>query len=289
MIPGVENTSLRFETSYWRHSLPEFFEDWHAVIHVGTRSHSRKAIVFVVGHNGAVRCAAKVPLVPGATQAIANEAAMLNLMKGICCVPEIVFQDSDRAIAVQTWLEGEPVSRGFSKAHCDLLSLLVNSGQTARVSDCLTETRAQLDELDFPFDRSLLARALEWLEFDEPLQSFVEHRDFAPWNLKWLPNGSLGLLDWEWAVPNSLPWQDVCRFFYLDDVHFSGSGTVWETMMRNELLSNYRTRFDIPAAALPALTMRYLLRVLAIEWSSGNERLARYAFSQVQRLLAILP
>src|SRR5438552_4147216 len=116
---------------------------------------------------------------------------MLNLMKGICCLPEIVFQDTDRAIAAQTWLEGKPVSRGFSKAHLDLLSLLVNPGRTARVSDYLPATCAHLDELDFPFDRSLLARALEWLEFDEPLQSFVEHRDFAPWNLKWLSNGDL--------------------------------------------------------------------------------------------------
>jgi len=141
--------------------------------------------------------------------------------------------------------------------------------------------------MDLPFDRSVLARAVELLECDKPVESFVEHRDFAPWNLKWLRGGGLGLLDWEWSVADSLPWQDVCRFFYLDDVHFNGPGRVWEAMANNELLLNYRQSFDIPSVALAPLTMRYLLRVLSMDWMSGNERLARYTFQQIQRLLEV--
>ena len=284
-MPRVENGTFQIETSYWLHALSRIPDQLNAVIHVGTPSHTRKAIVFFVGDEGFVECAAKVPLVDGGAAAILNEAAMLNRLKNYDHLPRVIFQDPERSIAAQTWLEGRPVSRGFSNAHLDLLCGLVNVGKSVRVSEFRAETELELDRMDLPFDRSVLARAVELLDCDKPVQSFVEHRDFAPWNLKWLRGGGLGLLDWEWSVPESLPWQDVCRFFYLDDVHFNGPGRVWEAMASDELLSNYRRRFEIPPAALASLTMRYLLRVLTMDWMSGNERLAHYTFQQIQRLL----
>ena len=286
-MPRVEHGAFQIRTSYWQHELPQFPARLNAVIHVGTRSHTRKAIVFFIGADGAVECGAKVPLVDGGAKAILNEAAMLDRMKDFENLPRIIFQDPERAIAAQTWLEGRPVSRGFSQAHLDLVSGLVNAGRSVRVSEFRSETEADLEQIDLPFDRSVLARALELLDFDTPVQSFIEHRDFAPWNLKWVRNGVLGLLDWEWSVPHGLPWQDICRFFYLDDVHFDGPGRVWEAMATNELLLNYRRRFEILPAALPSLTMRYLLRVLAMDSMSGNERLARYTFRQIERLLEV--
>jgi hypothetical protein len=286
-MPRVEHGAFQIRTSYWRHGLPRFSERLNAVVHVGTPSHTRKAIVFFIRDDGNVECAAKVPLVEGGAKAILNEAAMLNRMKDFENLPRLIFQDPERAIAAQSWLEGRPVSRGFSQAHLDLVSALVNAGRSARVSEFRSETEADLAQIDLPFNRSVLARGLELLEFDTPMQSVVEHRDFAPWNLKWVRSGVLGLLDWEWSVPDGLPWQDICRFFYLDDVHFDGPGRVWEAMASNELLLSYRRRFEIPPAALLPLTMRYLLHVLAMDWISGNERLASYTFRQIERLLEV--
>jgi len=284
-LPGVSNSRAWIESSYWRQGLPEFSEDWSVVIHVGSRSYTRKAIVFFVGRDLLVKVVAKVPLSPAAAFAILNEASILDRMNAASYLPKVIFKDSRCGVAAQSWLDGRPVSRGFTAAHLDLLSLLANPGHTTRVSDYQPQVSAQLDELDLPFDRPVLAQALGLLSLDEPLQGFVEHRDFAPWNLKWLPTERLGLLDWEWAVANSLPWQDICRFFYLDDVHFNGPGRVWETLTGNRLLKTYRRRFAIPAHALMALTMHYLLRVLCMDWQSGNVRLAHYTFRQIQLLL----
>jgi hypothetical protein len=284
-LAGVVNSHDRIDSSYWRQHLPEFSDDWNAVIHVGSRSYTRKAIVFFFGKDLLVNAVAKVPLTQAAALAILNEAAILDRMRAVGYLPRIIFRDPVRGVAAQSWLVGKPVSRGFTAAHLDLLSLLANPGRTTRVSDYAPGVAAQLDKADLPFDRSVLLNALELLNFDEPLQGFVEHRDFAPWNLKWISGGRLGLLDWEWAVTDSLPWQDICRFFYLEDAHFNGSGRVWETMGSNRLLQIYRKRFAIPTHALTALTMHYLLRVLCMDWQSRNVHLTQYTFKQIQLLL----
>ncbi len=286
-VPGVQSASYPIDYSYWLQNLAGFSRDWNTVIHVGNSSHTRKAILFFIAEDGRVKFAAKVPIVHGAADAILNESAMLRRLRAYEYLPKVLFEDAARGIAVQTWLEGKPVSRGFTPAHLNLLNSLVNPGDTARVSDFQFESKAELDALDHPFDRSVFDRALEMLDYDQPLQGFIEHRDFAPWNLKWLPTGTLGLLDWEWSVSHSLPWQDICRMFYLDDVHFNGPGTVWQTMTSNRLLQDYCRKFEVPRAALPPLTMRYLLRAFAMDWACGNDRLARYSFSQIKELLQV--
>ncbi|WP_348261029.1 hypothetical protein P8935_14595 [Telmatobacter sp. DSM 110680] len=211
---------------------------------------------------------------------------MLSLLSRFDYLPRVLFRDPERGVASQSWLEGKPVSRGFLPAHLDLLKSLAIVGSTTRVSDYREDLVRGLQASDFPFDRSVIARGTDMLDCDLPVQSFVEHRDFAPWNLKWLRKDILGLLDWEWGEPSGLPWQDACRHFYVDDVHFGGSGQVWQILQTNEILLRYRREFDIPPAALPALTMRYLLRELLMEWDGANERLARYAFNQIQALIA---
>jgi hypothetical protein len=283
-MPGVQNSLTQIDTSYWRAHLLCFPKEWSAVIHVGNASRSRKAILFLIESGERVVSASKIPLVAGAVQAIFNEADMLDLLDRFDYLPRVLFRDRERGVATQSWLVGKPVSRGFSQAHLDLLNSLASAG-TARVSDYREELGAGLEATDLPFDRSELARGLELLDCDVPLRCFVEHRDFAPWNLKWLRRDVLGLLDWEWGVPGGLPWQDACRHFYSDDAHFGSSGQVWEALLSNEILLRYRREFDIPIKALPALTMRYLLRALLMESEGGNERLAEYAFSQILALI----
>lgn len=283
-LPGVQRSEVPLSHRYWQDNLPPFPEDWTVVIHVGSLSQSRKAILFLIGEDGTVRFAAKAPLVSGAAEAIFNEAHVLDHLKQFAHLPKVLFRDSERGVVAQSWLDGKPVSRGFTEAHLNLLTSL-SGGGSAKVSEVRTEVNSELNIVDIPFDRSVLSRGLEMLDYNQPLPSFVEHRDFAPWNLKWLPDGGLGLLDWEWAVTQSLPWQDACRFFYLDDFHFQGPGSVWEKMTTNPLLMKYRRQFGISPEALGPLTMRYLLRVLSMDWIGGNHARAHHTFQQIQFLL----
>lgn len=280
-LPGVQFGSALLDPGYWRERIPALGKHWSAVVHVGNPSHTRKAIVFLIEDGRRVICAGKVPLMADSAAAILNEAAVLENLRGFDNVPRILFCDQARGVAAQSWLNGAPVSRDFTQAHLELLSSMVEPHGSVRVSDCQSELARGLEFADLPYDRGVLSRGLDLLGYDRPLRAFLEHRDFAPWNLKWIRKGVLGLLDWEWAERNGFPWQDVSRYFYLIDVHFKKGSQVWERINRNDLLLQYRRRFDIPAEAIGPLTMRYLLRELLMEWEGGNRWLADYAFEQI--------
>ena len=63
-------------------------------------------------------------------------------------------------------------------------------------------------------------------------------------------DGRLTLLDWEWAVEKSLPWQDMCRYFYIQDVLFHGPGTsLGKTLTTDPLIQEYMQKFAIPSGS----------------------------------------
>jgi hypothetical protein len=285
MVPGISRDAVKINIAYWQTRLAEFPNNWSLVIHIGSQSHTRKAILFVVENGKRVVCAAKIPLAPDAADAIFNEANALDRLSRFSYLPRVLFRDKARGVAVQSWLEGKPVGRGFSQAHLDILESLAHSEGTMRVCDCREELVRDIETVDLPFDRSALLRGVELLDHHSPMRKFLEHRDFAPWNLKWIEKGTLGLLDWEWAQVEGLPWQDVSRYFYIDDVHFKGSGRVWEGLLADPLLKVYRRDFEIQDDAIPSLTMHYLIRELLMEFKGGNPKLANYAFTQIQALL----
>jgi hypothetical protein len=284
-LPGVESRRATIDLSYWRRMLPGFSDDWVPVVHVGNPSHTRKVIVFFIGPSRRFKAVAKVPLVAGASEAILNEANILDQLQGARYLPECIFQDPVRGIAAQSWLDGKPVARKLTSAHMELLAHLAVPGGEVKVSRQRSTIAAALERTDLPFDRTVLSHALDTLDYDEPLPGFVEHRDFAPWNLKRLPDGQSGAIDWEWAVLRGLPCQDIFRYFYIQDALFNGPGSVWEMMNSHRLVQAYYRRFEIRPSAVPPLAMHYLLRVLAMDWGSGNTRLAHYAFRQVASLL----
>jgi len=285
-LPGVKFSRARIDHSYWQDRLPGPPKSWNVVIHIGNPSHTRKATAFFISEDGQITAVGKVPLTRIAGRSILNEADVLLRLQQWEWLPRVLLQDPGRGIAAQSWLVGEPVGRSFTSAHLNLLCRFANKSDTIRISDQRESIEAQLNALDSSFDHVTLSRALKILEFDQPLPSFVEHRDFAPWNLKRLSSGDLGLVDWEWAVTKSLPFQDACRFFYMSDAVFDGPGGVWESMSNNPLLQTYCARFAIPGNALRPLVMHYLLRVLCMDAEINNTRLTNYTYRQIQVLLA---
>jgi len=299
-LPGVVTTREAIDLSYWRRSLPGITDGWRLVMHIGNASRTRKVTIVWIAPDRGVQAVAKVPLMPAAFQAILNEAAVLQQLAGADYLPAGLFQDPQRGIAAQTWLHGQPVSRVLTPAHMDLLARLAVPDAAIRVSDQRVPIAAELERADLPFDRDVLSRALELLDYDQPLPAFLEHRDFAPWNLKLIPGNRIGAIDWEWATLCGLPCQDIFRYFYIQDALLKGPGDAWRRLNRDPLVQEHYRRFSIPPEALPALAMYYQLRVLAMEWQIAdsvknltarrwNQFLSEYAFRQIESLLELAP
>jgi hypothetical protein len=284
-LPNVKSDEAFIDKQYWQSRLEGFSDRWHVVVHVGNSSYTRKAIVFFIGEDASIKAVAKVPLTSAAGEAILNEAHVLRHLQAVDDLPRVLFDDTQRGVAAQTFLDGKAVSRKFTAGHVELLGSLANDGATTRLSKFRPEIVSALDALDLPLDRLMLQRSVDFLDFDGELPEFVEHRDFAPWNIKRLPDGRLTLLDWEWAVEKSLPWQDMCRYFYIQDVLFHGPGKVWERLTGDPLVQKYVKKFEIPTAALHGLTMYYLLRVLCMDWKNKDRSLTDYTLKQIRFLL----
>ncbi len=284
-LPGVGREVLHCDLSYWRRWLPGFSDSWAMAAYIGSPSPTRKAILFFVDEDAGVQAVAKVPINPAARAAILNEANILTKLQSRLPLPRVLFLDEGEGIAAQSWVGGVNVSRSFGAEHLKLLTCFASESTRIRLSDSREQLEDRVASVDSSVDSSLLSDALLSLEVRDELRACVEHGDFAPWNLRRLADGRLALIDWEWAVEEGLPWQDVCRYFYMQDYLFRESADVWKILMTNPLLEEYRRHFELSPEAVRGLTVRYLLRYLCEEHAEGNRARTEYAARKIREVL----
>lgn len=283
-LPTVEKVKLSYDFSYWNQWIQELSYTWEILTHIGNPSHTQKAILFFIDHDCHIKAVAKLPLQAEAGGAILHEANILQKLQMKYNVPHVLFSDQEHGIAAQTWIEGKHVPRKFREEHLEFLTQLVCDGLTVRLSPYRSEIAAQLNGLDAPLDRDLLQRALALLDNETEFTAFIEHGDFAPWNMRQVKNGKIALIDWEWAMEKSLPYQDICRFFYIQDYLFRESRNVWEILTSHPLLQLYARQYNLSGKSLQSLTAYYLLRSLCRDWIDGNRERAIYTMRQLQFL-----
>ncbi|HZU09930.1 MAG TPA: aminoglycoside phosphotransferase family protein [Pseudacidobacterium sp.] len=270
---------------YWKTQLNGLSAEWEILGHVGNPSPTQKAIFFFLDKDS-VRAVAKIPLSVQAKAAILNEAAILRRVKAQYIVPEVLFTDEEHGVVAQSWMQGRHISRRFREEHLDFLLGLGCNGCTIRLSDFRNALATQLSCFDRPkTEMQGIEQALSLLENDEELMAFIEHRDFAPWNIRLLADGKITLIDWEWAVENSLPWQDICRYFYIQDYLFNESKNVWDILTSNALLQTYARKCRLSKETLRGLTSYYLLRTFFEDWTEGQHKRCAYTLRQIQFLL----
>jgi aminoglycoside phosphotransferase (APT) family kinase protein len=101
----------------------------------------------------------------------------------------------------------------------------------------------------------------------------IEHRDFAPWNLRLLPNGDLGVLDWESAELHGIAGPDL--HYGLAHLAFDAAGArrIEDQIATYEALLDARSAFGSVAtqvarryAARTALEPETLRRLALVAW-----------------------
>lgn len=285
VLPGVLGNTMHCDMSFWRRHLPGFSDSWVMVAYIGNPSPTRKAILFFVDEDARVQAVAKVPINPAARIAILNEAIILTKLRNRFPLPTVLFSAEQEGIAAQSWMEGANVPRSFGAEHLELLTRFASESVRVRLSDCREQLEDRIASVHLSVDASFLKRALSFLEVQDELRACVEHGDFVPWNVRRLADGQLTLIDWEWAVETGFPWQDVCRYFYLQDFLFRESADVWKKLTTNPLLGEYRRRFKLSPEAVRGLTLRYLLRYLCDEHAEGNYDRVEYAARKIREVL----
>lgn len=285
MLPGVTRQTLRCDLSYWREELSGFSDLWSIVAYIGNPSPTRKTLMFFIDEQGKVQAVAKVPIRAEAKTSILNEARVLRKIRDRFTVAEVLFQDKEQGIAAQSWMEGDSVSLEFSAERLELLTNFGSANGLVRLCDCRDELEAQTASLDLPIDRSILGRALALLDVRDELRSCLEHGDFVPWNMRRLKGGQLTLIDWEWAVEEGFPWQDICHYFYLQDYLFQKKANVWKILTTHPLLSEYSRRFELSPQAVRGLTIRYLLRYMCVEYAEGDSNKVGFAARKIREVM----
>jgi hypothetical protein len=191
--------------------------------------------------SGSPVAVAKIPRLPRDVTALAREAATLRALHGLGAhvdgtVPRVIAFDPRRTypLLVETALDGRLLSPAVVRQDPD--------GAVARVSAWLRglpaghgdtyELRSRWERLlETPLrgfaasadaaDRDLVTRTLELTSVlrDGPLRFVFEHGDLSHPNLFELPDGRLGVVDWELAEWRGLPLHDFA--FFLGYVAFA--------------------------------------------------------------------
>jgi hypothetical protein len=240
-IPGVAMLEVEgsrgadWASLGWRSSEPPI-----PVIYLGTPGSKRKAVVHLVERvSGECQAIVKVPLTDEAKTAVLHEAEVLRALKaeGYEIAPRLLHVDWAQGISTQTFVEGRPGLRRLAPEYWRTLCSLLLPGETTS----LPEHAEKWAEIVFsPNDdgqeRRRVIEALEELHDAASLPACWQHGDFAPWNIKRLPNGGCALLDWEDAERKGLPLQDAYHFLHMQDFLFEGRPKLHATEMRGQAI-----------------------------------------------------
>lgn len=284
-LPGVTCLELRCDMSYWRQHIPDYSDSWVVIAYIGNPSSTRKALLFFNDRNAQVRAVVKVPLCTGAKAAIINEAQVLKAIQNRLAVPEMLFSDDHEGIAGQSWVEGKSVSRQFREEHVELLLQLASDGSRMRLTNCRERLRDRIASLATFSGSSVLIRAMALLDIENDIPECIEHGDFMPWNLRRMDDGRLTAIDWEWSKVAGFPWQDICRYFYLQAYLFRERADIWNRIITHPLLGEYRRRLNLSTEIVRALTAYFLLNFACDAHEEGDPGKVGFAVAKIQELL----
>lgn len=265
------------------------------VIYVGTPGPTRKAVAHLVDV-ATCRTAgvAKIPLGARAAENILHEADILGLLEeekpGIA--PRLRYVDRAACISVQDSITGRSSFRGLTQAHIDWLRDLRIPGTETSLreqSEYLMKRLVHLEGLP-EATRCLLENVLEQLDDPTPLPAVWVHGDFAPWNLRWVEQGKLAAVDWEEAMPVSLPGVDLIYFYVIQDFLFCDNAPdkAWHQLqgfVDSHLVRSYIERFWYVEKLLTSLVLFTLADMLirrALIVNGASDRFCRYLQTLIQ-------
>jgi hypothetical protein len=195
----------------------------------GTRSHNRIVVATVRRDDASPVAIALHARRPQSVPGLEREAEMLRALARIepplGGVPRLigVHGRGEALVVKESPVAGVRLSRVLTAPRFEVVAVaiaaaaarLVRPGERLdpdRVADRARPILERFAEFVGAVDPLLVERAREAVAQIGTLPAALEHRDLAPWNLRWREDGRddrLGILDWESAVVEGLPGLDL--------------------------------------------------------------------------------
>ena len=264
----------------WLMVTPRFRASRHVVFLILDRATSEPALVV------------KVPRLSGHNRQVEREAANLRSAGAVYAegIPQVIACEpyGDRTILVETALQGEPMGPTMVRRRpaecCRRMLHWLRGGEIVQNSDDWFERLIEQPLEQFASRFPLTAKEQRCLratrEVIEPLRGsgiplVLEHGDLSHPNLLMLPDGQIGVIDWELAQPRGLPAQDL--FFFLTYVALArAKADTWKAQAgafdaaffgpepwASPYIADYARAFDLPGGILPALFIACWVRRVA--------------------------
>lgn len=196
----------------WKKRVPPL-----VAFYVGTPGPTRKLVAFLADRaDGAAHVVVKFPLEAAAWPRIAYEYTVLQeLARGERArAPAPLQLNPQQQFSCQSWIFGKPPGLGFTHGHTEFAASLLRPDRKVE----LAAFRAKLAERSallagqnaLPMNlRQEIDHILSKGDWSGRVSAARLHGDFAPWNLRQLPNGEIAAVDWEESEPEGLPFYDL--------------------------------------------------------------------------------
>jgi hypothetical protein len=256
------------------------------VILVGSPTATRKLIVFLVNSDHALDSVVKFPLTSAARVSIQDEAEILRRLDGKHRAPRLLHYSSETGAAMQQYLPGRMGSRRCKPNYLRLLLDLARTEDVVslRARGLLLEERLRCHPA-YNEHASSVNSVLAYLEEDAVVPAVLVHGDFAPWNIRELPDGACALVDWELAEWKGMPLHDLCHFFYVQTRSFSPDKLFYSTLLQEGSWRKYCGALDLPLSLVPRLAAAFLLAMLARNWETNRIPGAAFCVRQLEAFL----
>lgn len=256
------------------------------LVYLGTPGPGRKAVIHLVDRSsGLCTAIVKVPLAPAARLAILHEAAILSRLEAEAYshAPRVLCVDHELAITTQTAIPGKPGLRKFGAAYAQILMSLLLRDEHATLADYSETLNSEFLE-SHATDTATLQAAVIAMQDTTQLPACWVHGDFAPWNTKHAPDGTIGLVDWEHARRACLPLQDAFHFFHMQDYLFAKRSKI-----HSGHIAAFATQIGLTLALCQRLEIAYLLRSYLENQRRGNAELSTFSLATLKLLLKQCP
>ena len=284
--PHVQSIQIQWQKfSDWSHLGWENPYPPIPVIYVGEPLARGKAVASLVdSQQKTCQLIAKAPVGKAAADKIRHEAAMLQhlAITQADIAPQLRCIQTDSGLSTQQVLALPSSPRAFSSAH---LRYLINLPQTHPTT--LAEQGALLQKrlttcnpaISKPHWQALQGLLKELRSEATPVTSVIVHGDFAPWNLKIKPDGTLIAFDWEEGTLNGLPFYDLLHFHFIQQPIEKRTRALVSPLLEQPLTQEYMQHFTLTPNWCQHLFSYFLLDYWCRRLEEGDGEIADWFFS----------